>query len=144
MSFHSPKVWPWPAVQGLALELLQERVRVGLADTIHATNMYVDSCKLEIGDLARGASDHEPQDRADHRADLTEFLHDEITQVTQHIATDRLCIEVLLCKGVLPVLEPFPGLRSPIRWTLERVTNLKQHARNEVFLSSYMSLRHKC
>jgi hypothetical protein len=120
---HSPKAWLWPRIQSLSLELNRERMRKALQEVICTTEVYVRSCKMEIYDLSLASSTEEPIDGADHRANLTEFLRDEITLSLQHGTMEHRRIHDLECSAVLPLLAPSPGLseRSFMR-TAERTT----------------------
>jgi hypothetical protein len=140
----SPKYWVLPTIQALTLELWQDRLRKGLTDSINASKRYIACCQLEVDDLANGSSDEEPEECAQHRANLAEFLRNEIDQASQYIVADRQRQEGLLCSAVLPVLESFPKLPSPIRWAPERVTFYGRPSSGQVCAQLCVLLKYMC
>jgi hypothetical protein len=83
----------------------------------------VRSCKLEIQDLSFGDSAEEPKEHANRRADLTEFLEDEMNLSLRHGDAELLRIQELECSAVLPLLEPFPNrTERNVERTAERTT----------------------
>jgi hypothetical protein len=102
----------------------------------------VRSCKLEMQDLFLGGSAEEPKKHADHRADLTEFLVDEINLSARHGNAELLCIQELECLAVLPLLEPFPDRsQRNIKHTAERTTAAPQPWSNVSVQLSYAAER---
>jgi hypothetical protein len=126
----SPKTRVLPHIQALTLELMRDRIRKGLATTIRATEHYIKSCRGEIDQLAKGSSDDEPQELADHRANLTEFLHDEVEQASEHAMVERDRLHALRSPSILPVLESFPELNSPISMVCDKHCMLRMMATN--------------
>jgi hypothetical protein len=90
------------------------------------------SCKLEIDELDEGYNEEEPVPYARHRANLLEFLRGEVVQAVDQMISDRERVKELSCAEVLPFLQPFPDLGSPIVNSPERIASQHQSSIDKV------------